>query len=75
MGQPFFDPQWTSDGELYAPLRLKAITYERYLISKHSNTSYIDTLNITPTERQYLISFIIRDLNNQKEALGGANNR
>lgn len=39
------------------------------MISKHTNTSYIDTLNITPTERTYLLQFIVEDLTKQKEIL------
>lgn len=39
------------------------------MISKHTNTSYIDTLNITPVERTYLLQFIVEDLTKQKEII------
>ena len=39
------------------------------MISKHTNTSYIDTLDITPAERTYLLQFIVDDLTKQKEIL------
>lgn len=42
------------------------------MISKHTNTSYIDTLNITPAERTYLLQFIVEDLTKQKEILDAA---
>jgi hypothetical protein len=55
------DPQYTSDGQLYAPLRFKQIVEERYLISKYLHTSYTDLGEVTPTERRYLIEFLTRD--------------
>lgn len=67
--QNFFDPLLTSDGKPYATERFKQIVQERYIISKHSNTSYIDTLEVTPTERTYLIQFILDDLQKQKEMI------
>lgn len=56
----------TETGELYAPTRFKEIVKERYLISKHTNTSYQDTVDITPTERKYILEFIHDDLQRQK---------
>lgn len=58
----------TNDGEPYGPARYKEIVKERYLISKHTNTSYADTESITPTERNYLIEFITEELQKQQEA-------
>ena len=58
----FFDPVLTSDGQRYGEFRYKEIVKERYLISKHTNTSYKDTEFITPVERSYLLQFIIEDL-------------
>ena len=63
------DPQLTSDGKLYAPLRYRQIVEERYQISKHTNTSYTDLANITPTERTYLLEFIKRDLEHEQEII------
>lgn len=42
---------------------------ERYIISKHTNTSYADTGDITPKERNMLINLIIKDLQTQKELI------
>nr|DAE19052.1 MAG TPA: hypothetical protein [Siphoviridae sp. ctiOl67] len=65
----FFDPLWTSEGKLYAPERLKSIAYERYIITCNCNTSYSDTVDITPTERTYLLEFITNDLKKKKESI------
>ena len=64
----------TDDGRPYGPTRYKQIVKERYLISKHTNTSYDDTLNITPIEREYLLEFIADDLHRQKEMYDEAKN-
>ena len=50
----------------YAPKRFRDIAKERYLISKHINTSYEDTKDISPLERNYLLEFIVEDLERQK---------
>ena len=42
--------------------KFKEIAKERYMISKHTNTSYSDTANITPSERAYILQFIVEDL-------------
>ena len=56
----------TEDGKPYGPSRYKEIARERYLISKHTNTSYDDTSNITPLERGYILQFLIEDMERQK---------
>ena len=61
------DPQLTEDGQPYGPTRYKEIAKERYLISKHTHTSYNDTMFITPTERNYLLEFISEDLEKEKQ--------
>ena len=58
----------TEDGHPYGPYRYKEIARERYLISKHTHTSYSDSGSITPIERGYLIEFIMEDLQRQKDA-------
>jgi hypothetical protein len=63
------DPQSTSNGEPYAPLRFKEIVRERYLISKHCNTSYKDLDNISPAERSMLLEFIYEELKKQQDAI------
>ena len=65
----FLDPQLTKDGKPWGPERYKAIVKERYLISKNLNTSYNDIGNITPIEREYLLSFIDEDLKRTKDML------
>lgn len=57
----------TDEGKPYGPIRYKNIARERYLISKHTNTSYEDTSRITPLERGYILEFITEDLERQKE--------
>ena len=57
----FLDPQKTSDGKPYGPTRYKELVKERYIISKNTYTSYLDTGKITPTEKEILISLIAED--------------
>ena len=57
----------TEDGKPFGPTRYKEIARERYLISKHTNTSYDDTSNITPLERSYLLEFLLEDMQRQKD--------
>ena len=57
----------TNDGRPYGPVRYKEIAKERYLISKHTSTSYNSTEQITPLERGYILEFIVDDLQRQKE--------
>lgn len=65
----FLDPQLTKDGKPWGPKRYKEIVKERYMISKNLNTSYNDVGNITPLEREYLLSFIDEDLKRTKDIL------
>ena len=65
----FLDPLLTSDADKYCGERYKELARGRYLISKHSNTSYADTKDITPTEREYLIEFITEDLKVQQKII------
>lgn len=57
----------TEDGKPYGPTRYKEIVRERYIISKHTNTSYKDLDAINPVERNYLLEFITEELQKQKE--------
>ena len=61
------DPQLTEEGRPFGPSRYREIAKERYLISKHTNTSYEDTSNITPLERGYLLEFLVEDMQRQKD--------
>ena len=59
----------TSDGKPYAPVRIAQLVEERYQISKHLHTSYNDVGNITPLEREYLLKYIARDIQQENEML------
>lgn len=61
------DPPSTKDDPSEKPRRYKDITRERYIISKHTNTSYEDTEHVTPVERGYILEFIMEDLQKQKD--------
>ena len=52
--------------------RYKDIVRERYLISKHTNTSYTDTEDMAPIEREYILEFIMEELQRQKELMDEA---
>lgn len=60
--QSFLDPQLTEDGRPYAPIRFRELVKECYLLTRNLNTSYTHTLSITPTERKYLISFLVDEV-------------
>lgn len=66
--QNFLDPPLTSDGQPYGQVRYRDIVKERYLISKSTNTSYLDTGKITPLEKNYILSFIKEEIDKTKEA-------
>lgn len=61
------DPQLTDAGKPYGPTRYKEIARERYLISKHTHTSYEDTASLTPLERGYILEFLVEDMERQQE--------
>ena len=65
----FLDPQRTKDGKPFGPERFKQLVKERYLITKHTNTSYGDTGDISVKEKDMLIDFIMEDLRRTKEAI------
>lgn len=56
------DPQLTNDGKPYGPWRYKELVRERYYISKTINTSYSDTGQLTPIEREYILEFITDEI-------------
>lgn len=47
----------------------KNIVKERYIISKNIHTSYNEVGEMSPTERNLIINFILDDLKKQKEIL------
>ena len=58
----FLDPLLTSDGKPYAKEGLNSLIRDCYLISKNCYTSYKDVLDITPRERNALLSLIAEDI-------------
>lgn len=65
--QSFLDPQLTSDGKPFGPYRYKQIVKESYLISKNTNTSYVDVMKITPQERNYILEFLAEEYKRTQE--------
>ena len=69
----FLDPKWTRDDDgnkiPYGPSRLKELIRQNYMISKNCNSSYNDVLQMTPTERDYLIGFIIEEANETQKII------
>lgn len=59
----------TSDGRPYGPIRYKEIVKECYLISKNLNTSYTDVLHTTPTERNYMLEFMLNEAKQREEII------
>ena len=69
MGPSFLDQQTTKDGKPYGPIRFRQIVKELYILSKQLNSSYTDLLDITPTERDLLINFIIEENKKSEETM------
>ena len=65
----------TSDGRPYAPIRLAELVEERYQISKHLHTSYTEVGEMTPLERDYILKYIARDIQQENEMLQKARER
>lgn len=63
----FLDPVKTSDGRLYAPLRYKRILQDVYFITRNTNIEYQSVMNMSVTEREYIMSFIIEEAQNIKK--------
>lgn len=63
----FLDQQTTKDGKPFGPIRYKQIAKECYLITKNTSTSYNEVLGLTPTDRQYLIEFLVEEAKEQEE--------
>lgn len=62
-------PQKTKDGKPYGPIRYKQIVKECYYITKNTSTSYTEALELSPTEREYLITFLVDEVKKSQEAL------
>lgn len=63
----FFDPLTAKNGEPYGPYRYHQIVQESYFISKSMNTTYSDTLKMTPLEREYILRFISDEIKKTQE--------
>lgn len=61
------DPQLTSDGRPFAPVRFEQIVEERYQISKRIHTSYNELGDITPRERLLLLDLLRKDIEHENE--------
>ena len=57
--QSFLDPQLTKDGKPYAPIRYKKIIQDCYSITRNTNIDYQSVMNMSVTEREYIISFLL----------------
>ena len=57
-GPSFLDPQTSNDGSPYGPKRFKELVKECWYISDSLHTSYTDVLDLSYTERVYLIENI-----------------
>ncbi len=69
MGPSFLDPQTTSNGKPYGPIRFKQLVKECYVIAKNTNTPYTSLLDITPTEKNELLNLIIEENKRNEEAI------
>ena len=63
------DHQLTKDGKPLAIEMYKTLVKKKYIISKRTNTSYVDAGKITPTEREYILQFIQEEDNENAEFL------
>lgn len=70
----FSGPETTEDGKPYGPIRYKEIVKELYAISKACNTSYTDLLKITPTEKNYMIEFMLYEKEQAEKAMNDIKN-
>ena len=71
----FLAPVLTSDGKPFGPIRYKTLLREVYAIIKNVNVTYSEALNMTPTERSLLMSFISNDMKKLNEELQNVNNK
>ena len=69
MDRSFLDPRTSEDGTPYAPKRYKEIVRECWYISDNLNTSYTDVLDLSVTERIFLIKLIREKQEATREAI------
>lgn len=63
----FFDQQMVTNPEEYYKNRIDGLMRERYLICRQLNTSFIDTNEMTPKEREYIIKLFLEEREKAKE--------
>ena len=59
----------TEDGQPYGPIRYKELVKEAYIITRNLNTTYNDVVMLNPTERKYLIKFLIDESKQRDEMI------
>ena len=69
------DQPKTKDGKPYGPVRYEQLVYERYIISKATHTSYLDTGKLTPKEREYIIKYVLDEKKMQDDAIKEIQNK
>jgi hypothetical protein len=72
LDQSFLDPRTSEDGTPYAPKRFRELVRECWYISDNTHTSYVDVLDLSVAERNYLIKFIREKQEATREAIEAA---
>ena len=57
----FFDPEFDADGNPYGIRRYRELVEECLFISKKTSTSYSEVLMMTPTEKNIIINFLVKE--------------
>lgn len=64
----FLVPQLTKDKKPYGPIRYRDLMKESYYIIKNTSATYKDTLDMSPTERNYILSFLVEEAEKNRKA-------
>lgn len=65
----FLDPEYDVDGNLYAPIHLRELMKDKYMICQNMNISYLECGKLTSTERETIKQFIFEDLQAKQKAI------
>lgn len=57
----------TSDGAPYAPIRIKNLIKEAYVISKNCHTPYNEVLSMSMREKDYFLEFLNEEIDKTEE--------
>ena len=71
----FLDPLLSSNFKSYSEKRLNDLIRGRYLISRYTNTSYLDAGYISPLERDYILKFITDEKQEEHRQIEESKNR